>query len=161
MTQASNHFKMRRPCVKCGCLDGRIESRNHQDCVFCLDCGAFQYNAPRTETGKEQRTVSTVHENVKPSVRSEILARDGFACIFCHKRDRDLHIGHILSVKSALELEKSGWLTRPFTDEMINSTENLAAMCEECNLGLGRETVPLYLIIGIFLDRIARRRSQT
>jgi hypothetical protein len=40
-------------------------------------------------------------------------------------------------------------------DEEINSDENLACMCEECNLGIGKESLPLRIAVAI----IARRQS--
>lgn len=155
----AEEFIMRKECSKCGYPSGRIETRNNQDCVFCGDCGAWQYNAPKTETGKAPRTIATTHAAVKPKAEARIMARDGFACVFCHRRDRPLQLGHLMSVKSAHDVFELGWLTRPFTDQQINSEENLAAMCETCNIGLGRETVPLYLLMGIFLDRISRRQE--
>ena len=45
-------YAMPAPCKKCGCTNGRIETRSGQDCVLCQICGAFQYNAPKTETGR-------------------------------------------------------------------------------------------------------------
>lgn len=149
---------MRRACPSCGHAFGRIENRSNQDCVFCSECDKFQYNAPKTETGREPRTVTTIHELVGPKHRARILVRDGFSCVLCHSRNKPLHVGHLLSVSTAARLHESGWLSKPFTDEQINDDENLAAMCDECNWGLGRETVPLYLLMGIFLARLESKR---
>jgi hypothetical protein len=44
------------------------------------------------------------------------------------------------------------------TEIEINDDENLAALCEECNLGLGDETVPLRLAIAMVLARVRNRK---
>lgn len=150
---------MRAPCSGCGCPDGVLRPRNHQDCVFCASCNRFAYNAPRTETGREQRSVTTIHNGVSPKQRARILLRDQFSCIVCHAHDRQLHVGHLLSVKTAFSLHESGFLAKALTDEQVNSDENLGSMCEECNLGIGKETIPLYLLMGIFLARLKIGRS--
>lgn len=152
-------YQMRKPCAVCGCPTGRIETKGQQDCVFCSECGKFQYNAPRTETGKETRAVTTIHNGISPKQRARILTRDGFACIICHNHNAPIQVGHLLSVKAAFSLHEAGMLAKPLTDEQINSDENLAAMCEECNSGLGASTVPLYLLMGIFLARLKLQRK--
>jgi len=132
---------LRVPCSLCGATDGRIESRNGQDCVFCSSCDRWQYNAPRTETGKATRSTTTIHNGVKPSQRARVLMRDGNACSICHVSDKPLHVGHLLAVETGLSMG--------LTDTEINSDENLAAMCEECNLGLSNRPLPLRLVVAI------------
>src|SRR5262245_55610713 len=93
-------FKMRSPC-RCGSDDGRIETRGGQYWVFWLGCGAVQYNAPRVETGRAERTVESVHNGIKPKQRARIIERDNGRCVNCGKSAADcvLHVGHIVSVK--------------------------------------------------------------
>jgi hypothetical protein len=40
------------------------------------------------------------------------------------------------------------------TDDEVDSEENLCAMCAECNLGLGQETVPARLLARVVMVRI-------
>jgi hypothetical protein len=140
---------MRKACA-CGSEYGEIRDRGAQDCVFCV-CGKFQYNAPRTETGKQVRTVSTVHSCIKPKLRARVLMRATGRCELCGKQPGDnasLHVGHLLSVKAAMDAGLS--------DAEINDDSNLAAMCDECNLGLGQEPVPLRLAVALVLSRARR-----
>lgn len=58
-------------------------------------------------------------------------------------------MGHIVSVKNGIDFGLS--------DAEINSTENLAAMCSQCNLGLGKETVPLRLAVSIQMARLRNK----
>lgn len=135
---------MRARCRYCGATEGRIETRNGQDCVYCLACGKHQYNAPKTETGRAERTVTTIHNGIKPKQRARIIERATGRCELCGARG-NLHVGHLVSVKDALRLE--------LTDAEINSDENLAAMCDECNLGIGENPVPLRLAIAMVMAR--------
>jgi hypothetical protein len=59
--------------------------------------------------------------------------------------DCGLHVGHIISVKAGVD---SG-----LTDAQINDPENLMCMCDECNLGMGQETVPLRFAVRLFWAR--------
>ncbi len=142
MLQDDRH-KLRDPC-RCGSEWGRIVTRNGQDCVFCL-CGKFRYNAPKTETGRKTRSISTVHEAIKPNQRARILFRATGRCEMCGNR-RDLHVGHLISVDAGLKLG--------MTEAVINSDDNLSAMCPECNLGIGKYPVPLRLAIAMVMARV-------
>jgi hypothetical protein len=113
--------------------------------VFC-DCGLFQYNAPRVETGRAVRSVTTVHNGIGPKQRARVLMRDGNACAICHASDKPLHVGHLLSVEVGLECG--------LTEVELNDDENLAAMCDECNLGLSDRPVPLRLAVAILKANI-------
>lgn len=146
---ADEHL-MRKPCLACGNEYGEIVTRNGQDCVFCLSCRKFQYNAPKTETGREPRTVTTARSVLKPKLRAKLLMQANGRCEFCGQRE-NLHIGHIISVKAGVALGLS--------DEQINDAENLAVMCDECNLGVGDEPLPLKLAVGILLSRIDYREK--
>lgn len=139
-------YKMRADCrFGCGSDLGRIETKNGQDCVYCIGCGRHQYNAPRVETGREARSVTTVHNGIKPKQRARILERDGGRCFLCGKGE-NLHVGHLLSVNEGL---KQG-----LTEVEINDDENLAAMCDECNLGMADRPVPIRLIIAVLMARL-------
>lgn len=140
-------FAMRVPCKRCGSTEGYITTRNGQDCVFCSVpwCNRFQYNAPKVETGRASRTVTTIHNGIKPKERIRILERATGRCEICGAKG-NLHVGHLLSVENGL---KSG-----MTEYDLNSDENLAAMCEECNLGIGKSTVSLRLSVSILRARL-------
>jgi 5-methylcytosine-specific restriction endonuclease McrA len=138
-------YQMRCPCkYGCGTTDGYLEPKNGQDMIYCRECRKHQYNAPKAETGRATRSVSTTHEAIKPKQRARIVLRANHRCELCHA-DRILHVGHLLSVA---EGHKQG-----LSDTQINSDENLAAMCEECNLGLSDETIPQWLAVAIVKAR--------
>ena len=138
---------MRQPCKFCGHLEGYIEPKSGQDCVYCSKCCRHQYNAPKTETGRETRSVSTVHEGIKPKHRIRIIERAHGRCEYCNANDRPLHIGHALSVKDGFEAGLS--------DAQINHEDNLMALCEECNLGQGSSSTPTWLLASILKRRTA------
>lgn len=149
-----DNFTMRTPCLSCSEQTGRIVERNGQDTVRCLSCDRFCYNAPRTETGRAQRSVSTVHAGIKTNQRSRIIMRDGARCVWCGatQATKNLHVGHIVSVDAGLQYG--------LTDAEINDDENLVALCEECNLGQGSEPMPLRVAIVVLRTRISwSRRS--
>lgn len=140
-------FQMRNPCrFGCGSTSGSITTKNGQDCVYCGGCGKHQYNAPKTETGREVRSVTTVHNGIKPKQRARVLERDNGRCVLCGGKG-DLHVGHLLSVADGLR--------QGLTELEINDDENLAAMCVECNLGLSERPVPIRLLLAILKARIA------
>lgn len=141
---------LRAPCPSCRGVHGEIRSRGGQDCVFCRSCNRFQYNAPRVETGRAVRSVQTVHEAIKPKLRAQVLERATGRCELCGART-DLHVGHLLSVEAGL--------AQGLTETDLNSTENLCAMCPECNLGLGKQPVPLRLAVAIVMARLKRNTT--
>jgi hypothetical protein len=147
MNYLNHEVQMREPCKKCGGTFGKITTKGLQDCVYC-DCGAFCYNAPKTETGRKQRTVSTVHAAITTSKRWRIIERANGRCEICGKR-QDLHVGHLLSVEVGVKMGMS--------DLEINSEENLAAMCAECNLGLGKQVVPARMLCALIVARVSQR----
>lgn len=149
MTINRDDFLMRVPCPKCGHDRGKITERSGQDVVRCLSCDRHCYNAPRTETGREPRTTTTVHAAIKPKQRARIIMRDGARCMWCRADDRNLHVGHIVSVDSGL---MSG-----LSDAEINDDENLVTQCEECNLGQGNEPMPLRVAVAVLRARISWR----
>ena len=118
---------MRSPCSACGEMKGRIEVRGGQNCVFCVGCGQWSYNAPKAETGEAIRSLSS-RPRIKPKQKARILSRDGYACLCCHATDRPLVIGHLVSVHDGPGVG--------MTDADLNHDENLAPFCEECNAGV-------------------------
>lgn len=141
---------LRSPCTYCGGSDGRIITVNGQDTVRCADCDRYQYNAPKTETGRKPRTVQTVHDGITAKLRARVLLRENGQCAICGSR-HNLHVGHMLSVADGL--------TEGLTEAVLNSMDNLAAMCAACNLGMGDEPVPLRLAVAIVRRRAARRTA--
>jgi len=138
---------MRSPCrYGCDCQDGELVTKNGQDCVYCVSCSRHQYNAPKTETGREQRSVSTTHEAIKPKQRSRVINRASARCELCGARG-DLQVAHVVSVDAG---HKLGLL-----DDILNSDENLIAACPECNLGMGREPIPIRIMIPLLRARYA------
>lgn len=137
-------FSLRAPCAKCACTAGTIQAKGQQDTVWCDNCGAWQYNAPRSETGKPVRHVKT-RGGFKPAQRARILLLDGGRCVICQTTEAPLHVGHLLSVERGRE--------QGLTDADLNDDENLAAMCEACNLGLGSTPVPIRIWARILMNR--------
>jgi 5-methylcytosine-specific restriction endonuclease McrA len=134
-------------CRRCESVDVSIQEKNGQDVVRCNRCLKWSHNAPKTETGRKARTVSTTHEAIKASVRAEVLLRATGRCEMCGAAT-SLTVGHLVSVKAGHDGD--------LTDDEINSLENLCAMCNECNAGLGATPVPLRLAISMILKRIER-----
>lgn len=145
-------YTMRAPC-KCGCERGRLESRNGQACVYCAECGAHCYNAPKVETGTATRAVST-RPDIKPKQRARVLARDAHRCLTCGRPAGRviLHIGHVLSVDEGRALGA--------TDVELYDDENLIAQCEECNLGTGSRSISPRLALLLIRAAIRRRELQ-
>lgn len=141
---------LRKPCV-CGHEIGRITHANGQDVVRCAKCGKWQYNAPKTETGRKGRSLQTTHKAIKPKQRYRILSMAGGKCMLCGKRDCELHVDHAISVKDG---HAAG-----LTDEVINSDDNLMALCAECNLGKGDGTLPLNILIAALRSRATKRNQ--
>lgn len=139
-------YEMRDPCPSCGCRNGYVITKNGQDTVRCAACDRFCYCAPKTETGRIARTVSTVHNGIKPKQRARLILRANGRCEMCGARG-DLHIGHVLSVAEGLE--------QGLTERELNDDENLTACCAECNLGLGRQPMPTRLLAVILRARLA------
>lgn len=81
-----------------------------------------------------------------------MLLRANGACEVCHSTDSPLTIGHLLSVKAAKEMGLS--------EDDYNSDENLAAMCEACNLGLGSEPVPLKFVFQLLTARLRLKNPE-
>jgi 5-methylcytosine-specific restriction endonuclease McrA len=149
VSTSDNHL-LRKPC-NCGSMEGTIRIKGGQDCVYCFHCSRWQYNAPKVETGREVRSVSTTHEAIKPNQRARVIERANTRCERCGKRASEcktsLHVGHILSVDDG---HKYG-----LSDDVINSDENLIAECDECNLGHGKGVLPVRLLVALLATRAA------
>ena len=121
-----------RACKWCGSTNSTLREKNGQNTVYCDDCGRHYYNAPKVETGQRPRTVATVRASIKPLQQARILDRDQGRCVLCGTREH-LTIGHLLSIEEAYRMGEVG--------PELHDDANLAAMCEACNLGLGRHSV--------------------
>jgi len=140
-------YVMRAVCPHCGNgIDGRVDTLNGQDRVFCLECGEWCYNAPRTETGREVRSLRT-RPDIKPAKRARVLERDNGSCVLCHRSDVPLDVGHLISVAAGRELG--------LTDTELYDEENLAAMCAPCNSGLSAQPVNLRFAANVLRARLA------
>lgn len=137
-------FEMRQPCANCGCGEGVAEDRNGQDVVRCMWCNTYAYCRPRNESGRPVRHVRN-RPNIKPSQRARIFDRDGKRCTLCNETEGVMHLGHMLSVEHGRRLG--------CTDDELFSDENLAVMCELCNLGYGRQTLNLRMVAAILQAR--------
>ena len=138
---------MRSPCLRCGGNDGIIATKQGQDTVRCADCHQFCYNAPRSETGRDRRSLRT-RQTIRPSQRARLLVRDNGACVLCHRSDADLEVGHLISVRDGQMLGMS--------DGELASDDNLAAMCAACNSGLSSESLPPRLLAAALWARSKR-----
>ena len=87
----------------------------------------------RTETGREVRSLRT-RPDIRPRQRARIFARDNGTCVICHRHGPYLVVAHLISVCDGLKLGLS--------DADLFSDDNLAAMCEECNAGFGKDSLP-------------------
>lgn len=137
-------IQLRAPCWHCACTSGIIRVKSGQNSVYCSLCGCYAgYNAPKTETGEEPRSVSTVRAGITCAVRGQVLARARRRCELCATDLDDVpawHVAHLLPIPVALE--------EGLPDDVINGPANLAAFCEECNLGYKDIVDPvLWLVI--------------
>lgn len=137
-------YVMRVPCRACGHTHGSIRPSNGQDCVYCNKCDRHCYNAPRSETGRAVRSVSS-RPQIKASLRARILERDNYRCFLCGATAKETHlqISHMISVKDG---RRHG-----MTDEQLWSYYNLATWCDECNLGQSGRSVNTWLQFRAFL----------
>lgn len=154
--QSTTAISLRKPCHNCGHDSGYVETKNGQDCVYCWLCSRWQYNAPKVETGRDQRTVATVHEGLSAKKRARVILRATGRCELCGRRpngvEESLHVAHLLSVKDGL----NGGLD----ESTLNSDENLAALCDTCNLGIGKSSIPVRVVVAILKARTKSEPSK-
>jgi hypothetical protein len=122
----SESVRLRAACAKCSHEGGYIVTKGGQDVMRCAECHAYQYCAPRLETGRAVRTLAS-RPDVAPSRRWRILEQHGHTCVACHRSGVELQLAHLISRDDA---EHHGFL-----DEIIDSDHNIAPMCAECNSG--------------------------
>ena len=127
------NWTLREPCKHCNCSDGRIETRNGQNTVRCSGCDRHLYNAPKTETGEIRRTVQSGRHVIAGEVLRDILLRAGGRCEICGVIPTIRNAGHILS--------RADGYAAGLTDRDIDSIDNVALMCEECNLLIGSKSL--------------------
>jgi len=72
--------------------------------------------------------------------------------VICGKKDSELHVDHAISVKDGHAAQLS--------DEILNSDENLLALCAECNLGKGNHVLPLRILIAALIARTKATESE-
>lgn len=139
---------MRAPCQGCGGTRGEVTKSNGQNVAHCVACGAYCYCPPKAELGEAPSQVRT-RPTMKPSQRARVLERDNHVCVSCHRDGVTLHIGHLLSVEDGRALGA--------TDAELWDDANLAAMCDACNLGQGRESMNLRFVLRVLRANIGNR----
>lgn len=149
---ASQPWHMTEPCPECGSHEGYITPRNGQDVGRCAECDHYIKCVPRSESGKAQRTVATLHR-ITPSQHARIVERACGRCELCGQRGI-LHIGHILSVIDGLVTIEDGQLT----EREFRSDDNLILLCEACNSGFGRRSLPVRLFVALLRARLVEPR---
>lgn len=154
---APSAFPLRAPCP-CGSVEGRIEEVGGQDTVRCAECNLFQYNAPRTETGRRVRSISE-RPNLKPAQRARIIERDNGVCTVCLQGNRPITIAHLISVAEGRRSGEHFGIPEAETERMLFSDDNLCVMCEECNAGLGSRSVSPRLQFRLLLIQQTRKES--
>jgi len=82
------------------------------------------YDSREQESDEDSRT-SPRREPIPPSVRFEVLRRDGFRCQYCGRSSSDGDV--ILEVDHIVPVSKGG----------TNDLNNLITSCRECNRGKG------------------------
>lgn len=134
-------LEMRAPCKECSHTMGYRTQTNGQAVIRCSACGTYAYNAPKLELGEEPSQVRT-RPNIKPKQKVRILERDHHTCVLCNNSGVPLHVGHLISVDDGRRVG--------MPDSDLWDDRNLAAMCDECNLGLGRSSVSVILQARLF-----------
>lgn len=135
-------------CKRCNGTEGITELGGVHVKLVCKQCGAYQRFLSKADAGLERRSLQTTHEAIKPKMRAHVIMRATARCELCGKTGCQLTVGHLLSVKDGH--------SQGLEDDIINGAENLAAMCEECNVGMSSESVPLRLAAALLRSRLTR-----
>ncbi len=144
-----------RYCLKEGkeILTGFARESGGQNVIRCAMCKRQCYNAPKAETGTPQRNVKS-RPDLKFGQRERILLKCGGRCFLCGRSPQvhgvNLHIAHLVSVAGNKTLE------HPLSDDVLYSDANLAAACEECNLGMGTRSIEPEILARLVLLTISR-----
>lgn len=142
--ESANGYPLRAPCI-CGSNFGSIEIRNGQACVFCARCAKWLYNAPKAERGLAPEPVRS--DGVGPRLRYEIAERAGFRCELCGADNAThlMHVGHLISER---DVRRYG-----LPLELADHPDNLAWLCDACNLGMGARSLPVHQLILYYIRR--------
>jgi ribosomal protein S14 len=142
----SQPYKLPAPCQRCGSEDGTLLPGELHQRLNCARCGTYIKFVSKKELGLDPRPVAK-REPISASLRALILERATGRCELCGAGGL-LHVGHILSRADG---EAEG-----LSPAQLDSEENLCALCEACNLGFGRRSLPLRLAVAILRRRTAR-----
>ncbi len=138
---------LREKCPRCGCDTGYIRPTNQQMCVYCNECGLFQYNAPKSELGLAPESVQST--TLAPALRYLVGERAQWRCEFCgHSKDESprMDVGHLISRKDCRDL---GIVSR-----FVDHVENLAWLCAECNAGMGSRSLSIHGLLVLHINRM-------
>lgn len=140
-------------CPKCGysltivCANGPHLSKS------CVQCNKFIGHVSRVDAGVKERTSQSIHSSIPERIKNEVRMRAGCKCEICGvpSYKTQLHIAHLISVNDGLRFH--------IPTSILNSLENLALFCDECNLNMGSETVPLRIAVIITAIRTRSKLS--
>lgn len=142
-----------RDCKKCGSPLLWIEPVGGNLTLRCIQCNAFNDNISKEDAGIRERSHKSVHDAIPDRVKNAVRVRAGCKCELCGKlaADSALHTAHLVSVDDGLRFG--------IPTHILNSEENLACFCEQCNQEMGTETVPLRLAVIILAVRTRNKNS--
>jgi Zn finger protein HypA/HybF involved in hydrogenase expression len=154
MDAATTSQKLRfDDCPQCGETETIIQDKGPHKEMLCGQCKRHLRFVGKAELGLAPRSVSSTRNGIKPAQRSRVMQRDNFRCWSCGRASPSvmLHVGHVISVADG---ERMG-----LSQQQINDDENLVTQCEECNLGLGSNTMPIRFVVNVLLARIQNTNS--
>lgn len=133
---------------RCGNRTVNVTEKGGQFPGHCTACGSYVYSVPRHELGLGPRKPrSSSPETIDATQRARILLRDRGICQLCRTVEGPLHIGHLVSLADW----KSRYPGAQGMEQLIGSDENLAVMCEDCNLAIGRTSVSPVMVASLHL----------
>lgn len=141
-----DRWPLPRACTRCGCEDDGVLGSDRS--LRCSECGLFVKWVAKRDLGLAASDKRT-RPDIKPSKRAAILAAFNHTCVNCHRDDRPLEIGHLISDAEGHAFD--------MTDAELYDELNLAPFCDACNAGQGDLTVGLPLMIKCLRIGIARR----